>query len=421
MEKLLIEGGSRLSGTVVASGAKNAALPILAASILTRGRTVLSNVPEVADIRTMSRILSRLGIRVEAKGPHVIEISVDELKSFEAPYELVRTMRASILVLGPMLARYGRARVSMPGGCAIGERPIDLHLSALERMGARITIDHGHIEAVADRLKGAEIYLDYPTVTGTENIVSAAVLAEGTTVINNAAREPEIADLQNFLNSAGASVSGAGTPTIVVQGTDLLSGVEHRIIPDRIETGTFAIAAAITRGSVTIAGTRADFVTALLEKLHDAGCEVTVLGDSITVSCDERPRPVNITTLPYPGFPTDLQAQWLALMTLADGTSVVKETVFERRFMHVLELCRMGARIKVAGDTAVVTGVESLQGAEVMATDLRASASLVLAGLAAENTTTVSRVYHIDRGYEHIEQKLRSLGAKITREVSPTG
>lgn len=416
MQKLIIRGGKRLSGTVRASGAKNAALPVLAATILTEGTSRLYNVPAVVDITTMCKILAHLGVEVNAlEEGRALEINTHQTLNLEAPYDLVRTMRASVIVLGPMLAKYGRARVSMPGGCAIGERPIDMHLAGLEKMGARIKIDHGYVDASADRLVGAEVCLDYPTVGGTENIVCAATLAKGVTIIENAAKEPEIVDLADFLNKAGARISGAGTHRIEVEGVDSLIGVDHTVIPDRIEVGTFAIAGAITGGNVTIAESNPDHLTPLLEKLVDAGCEILVASDSITVRGNEKRQPVNIRTRPYPGYPTDLQAQWLALMTLADGASVVRETVFERRFMHVQELRRMGADIRIEGDTAIVTGVERLQGAQVMATDIRASASLILAGLAAENTTEVNRIYHLDRGYERIEEKLRSLGADIVR------
>ena len=418
MEKLIIKGGRRLSGTVLTSGAKNAALPILAATILTEGKSRLLNVPDVVDIDSMRKLLSTLGVAVSSPGEdrHIIEVNIGALSRLEAPYDLVRKMRASVVVLGPMLARYGRARVSMPGGCAIGERPIDMHLAALAKMGATIEIDHGYIEARARRLVGARISLDYPTVGGTENIICAATLAKGTTVIDNAAREPEIVDLADFLNAAGARVSGAGTHQVTVDGVDGLTGVEHSIIPDRIEAGTYALAAAITGGEVTVSRCNPGDLGAPLEKLLEAGCEVETSEDSLTVKATGRARPVGITTQPYPGYPTDLQAQWLAFMTLADGSSIVRETVFERRFAHVQELRRMGAKITVDGDMAVVTGVERLQGAPVMCTDIRASASLVLAGLAAENSTVISRIYHIDRGYERIEEKLRALGADIARK-----
>jgi len=418
MQKLVINGGKRLSGTVEVSGAKNAALPILAATILTDGKTRLNNVPAVADIDSMCRLLANLGVETEQArdSSHGLEVTIGELSSLEAPYDLVRKMRASVIVLGPMLARYGQARVSMPGGCAIGERPINMHLSALAKMGADISIDHGYVEARAKQLTGAEINLDYPTVGGTENIICAASLAKGTTVIDNAAKEPEIVDLADFLSRAGARISGAGTHRIVIEGVKSLSGVEHTVMPDRIEAGTHAIGAAITGGEVKVARSNPEHLGVLLEKLSDAGCVVESMAGSFTVKGCGRPRAVNVTTRPYPGYPTDLQAQWLALMTLAEGASVVKETVFERRFMHVQELRRMGARITVDGDTAVVTGVERLLGAPVMCTDIRASASLVLAGLAAANTTVISRVYHLDRGYESIEEKLRALGAEIVRE-----
>ncbi|HUT03334.1 MAG TPA: UDP-N-acetylglucosamine 1-carboxyvinyltransferase [bacterium] len=418
MENLIIKGGKRLSGTVLTSGAKNAALPILAATILTEGKTRLLNVPDVVDIDSMCKLLSNLGVAVSSPDSdrHTIELNIGHLSRLEAPYDLVRKMRASVIVLGPMLAKYGHARVSMPGGCAIGERPINMHLAALAKMGASIEIDHGYVEATAKRLVGTSINLDYPTVGGTENIICAAALARGTTVIDNAAREPEIVDLADFLNKAGAKVSGAGTHQVIVDGVDTLSGVEHSIIPDRIEAGTYALAAAITGGEVTVSGCNPNHLGAPLEKLLEAGCEIATSRDSLTVKATGRARPVSITTQPYPGYPTDLQAQWLAFMTLADGSSIIKETVFERRFTHVQELRRMGAKITVDGDTAVVTGVERLQGAPVMCTDIRASASLILAGLAAENSTVISRVYHLDRGYERIEEKLRPLGAEISRE-----
>ncbi len=418
MENLIIKGGKRLSGTVLTSGAKNAALPILAATILTEGKTRLLNVPDVVDIDSMCKLLSNLGVAISSRDAdrHIIDLNMGHLSQLEAPYDLVRKMRASVTVLGPMLAKYGHARVSMPGGCAIGERPINIHLTALAKMGASIEIDHGYVEATAGRLVGTSINLDYPTVGGTENIICAAALAKGTTVIDNAAREPEIVDLADFLNEAGARVSGAGTHQVIVDGVDTLRGVEHSIIPDRIEAGTYALAAAITGGEVTVSGCNPNHLGVLLEKLFDAGCEVSTSGNSLTVKATGRARPVSITTQPYPGYPTDLQAQWLAFMTLADGSSIIKETVFERRFTHVQELRRLGAKITVDGDTAVVTGVERLQGAPVMCTDIRASASLILAGLAAENSTVISRVYHLDRGYERIGEKLRPLGADIVRK-----
>jgi len=418
MENLIIKGGKRLSGTVLTSGAKNAALPILAATILTEGKTRLLNVPDVVDIDSMCKLLSNLGVAISSPDAdrHIIELNIGHLSRLEAPYDLVRKMRASVIVLGPMLAKYGHARVSMPGGCAIGERPINMHLAALAKMGASIEIDHGYVEATAKRLVGASINLDYPTVGGTENIICAAALAKGTTVIDNAAREPEIVDLADFLNKAGARVSGAGTHQVIVDGVDTLCGVEHSIIPDRIEAGTYALAAAITGGEVTVSGCNPSHLGAALEKLLEAGCKIETSRDSLTVKATGRARPVSITTQPYPGYPTDLQAQWLAFMTLADGSSIIKETVFERRLTHVQELRRMGAKITVDGDTAVVTGVERLQGAPVMCTDIRASASLILAGLAAENSTVISRVYHLDRGYERIEAKLRPLGADICRK-----
>lgn len=415
MEKLNIKGGRRLSGDVEISGAKNSALPILAAAILTEGTSRLTNVPGVVDIATLCGILSNLGMQIERSGANgdTIELSMGKLSSFEASYDLVRRMRASVVVLGPMLARFGRARVSLPGGCAIGERPINMHLSALAKMGADINMDHGYVDARATSLRGAEICLDYPTVGGTENIMCAASLAKGTTIIENAAREPEVVDLADFLNKAGAKIAGAGSDHIEIEGVSSLSGVEHRIIPDRVEAGTYAIAGAITGGKVRLRKARADHLTAVLNKLQEAGCELSVSEDSFEVLSPGRPRPVNVTTRPYPGYPTDLQAQWMAFMSLAKGASVLRETVFERRFTHVPELRRLGADITVDGDTAVVTGVSDLVGAQVMATDIRASASLILAGLAASNTTTINRLYHLRRGYARLEEKLRGVGAVI--------
>ncbi|MCD6326731.1 UDP-N-acetylglucosamine 1-carboxyvinyltransferase [bacterium] len=415
MEKLKITGSRVLSGSVITSGAKNAALPILAATILTEGRTRLFNVPGVVDMITMRKILQNLGVEAkEVEGRRdAVEINIDSLTSLEAPYDLVRKMRASVSVLGPMLAKYGRARVSMPGGCAIGERPIDMHLAAFSKMGAKIEMNHGYVEASAKRLRGAEVCLDYPTVGGTENTICAAVLADGVTVIDNAAREPEIADLAAFLNKAGAKIEGAGTSRIEIEGVASLSGVDYTIMPDRIEAGTYAIVGALCGGEVVVQNCNPGHLTVLLEKLAEAGCYVSATDNSITVRGCKRPRPVNIATHPYPGFPTDLQAQWMALMAFTEGTSIVREAVFERRFMHVPELRRMGAEIRVDGDTAAVTGVERLVGAPVMATDIRASASLFLAGLAAKNTTIISRIYHLRRGYERIEEKLKGLGAAV--------
>jgi UDP-N-acetylglucosamine 1-carboxyvinyltransferase len=412
---MIIEGEQRLAGSVRIGGAKNAALPILAATLLGNGSCTLSNVPRVVDVFTMSKLLAHLGARVESNGD-LTTVSVDEISSCRAPYELVKTMRASVLVLGPLLARHGEAFVALPGGCAIGARPINLHLTALELMGAEITIEHGNVHArVLGRLRGARIYFDVSTVTGTENIMMAACLADGTTVIENAAREPEIADLAQFLITRGARISGAGTDVITIQGVPALHGADHEIIPDRIETATYLVAGAITKGDVTVERCRPDHSEALLAKLREAGAELMIEKETIRIRASERLRCVNVKTLPYPGFPTDIQAQMMALMAVAQGSSMITETVFESRFMHVLELQRMGAEIRIDGNHAVVTGVERLSGAPVMASDLRASACLILAGLAAEGETRVGRVYHLDRGYEQLEQKLVGLGARVRR------
>jgi len=415
LDKLRIEGGVSLQGSVQIDGAKNAALPALAASLLAEDREVfLRNVPSVVDIRTMCKLLTHMGASVEAEGTS-IRILPGELTSLEAPYDLVRTMRASILTLGPVVARYGYAKVSSPGGCAIGERPIDLHLKGLEALGARIHLHGGYIEARADRLRGAEIYLDTPSVTGTENLMMAASLAEGQTVIENAAMEPEIADLAQFLKAMGANVEGEGTERIRIEGTTRLVGVSHRIIPDRIETATYAAAAAISRGNVLIQGADREMLAAVIQKMTAAGAAIAPEPDGIRVSSGDRLLGVDITTAPYPGFPTDVQAQFMAMMAVAQGTSVIREMVFENRFMHVAELRRMGADIRTEGSTAVVRGVSSLEGAPVMATDLRASASLVLAGLAARGQTKIARIYHLDRGYSRLEDKLSRLGARVRR------
>ena len=415
MESMIIEGEQRLAGSVRIGGAKNAALPILAATLLGNGSCTLSNVPRVVDVFTMSKLLAHLGARVESNGD-LTTVSVDEISSCRAPYELVKTMRASVLVLGPLLARHGEAFVALPGGCAIGARPINLHLTALERMGAEITIEHGNVHArVLGRLRGAQIYFDVSTVTGTENIMMAACLADGITVIENAAREPEIADLAQFLITRGARISGAGTDVITIQGVPALHGADHEIIPDRIETATYLVAGAITKGDVTVERCRPDHSDALLAKLREAGAELMIEKETIRIRAPERLGCVNVKTLPYPGFPTDIQAQMMALMAVAQGSSMITETVFESRFMHVLELQRMGAEIRIDGNHAVVTGVERLSGAPVMASDLRASACLILAGLAAEGETRVGRVYHLDRGYEQLDQKLVGLGARVRR------
>lgn len=415
MDKLIIRGGTPLRGQVEAGGAKNAALPAMVASLLTEESIQLHRVPQLGDVRTIVGLLNHLGVRVEGRGRETISLRADRIGQFEAPYQLVKTMRASVLVLGPLLARFGRARVSLPGGCAIGTRPINLHLAALEKMGATISLDAGYVEAKAPRLKGARITFDGQTVTGTENLMMAATLADGVTVLENAACEPEVTDLAALLNRMGASIEGAGTPTISIEGAPQLHGAEHEVIPDRIEAGTFMVAAAITGGDVTINRCLPSHLEAVTEKLRETGVVVEETDCSIRVCGDGRVRGVNIRTHPYPGFATDMQAQFMALMSSAQGSSVITETVFENRFMHVNELLRMGADIKVIGTTAFVHGVPMLSGAPVMATDLRASASLVLAGLAAQGITIVSRVYHLDRGYESIEQKLLGLGASIER------
>jgi UDP-N-acetylglucosamine 1-carboxyvinyltransferase len=414
VDRFLIRGGVRLEGKVRVSGAKNAALPILAASLLTEGEFILQNVPALMDVRTMLRVLAFMGAETRASG-HTARVANRNLTRLEAPYEMVKTMRASVLVLGPLVARYGEARVALPGGCAIGARPIDLHLRGLERMGAEIELAHGTIHARAKRLQGAEIVFDLPTVTGTENLMMAGTLARGRTVLENAAREPEVEELARVLNKMGARIAGAGTSLVTIEGVDELKPVQHAIIPDRIEAGTLLVAAAMTSGDVLIENCLVEHQDALVSKLREAGAEISSDGRGVRVRGPERIRPVEIKTLPYPGFPTDMQAQMMAMLARARGTSVISETVFENRFMHVLELCRMGADIKVEGHTAVVTGVPALQGAPVMASDLRASAALVLAGLVAEGTTEVTRIYHLDRGYERLEKKLRALGAEVRR------
>jgi UDP-N-acetylglucosamine 1-carboxyvinyltransferase len=418
VDSLLINGGLPLRGTVRVGGAKNAALPCMAAALLTDEPVALSNVPRLADVRTIARLLQHLGVEVEGLRTESLTLRAGRAGEPTAPYDLVRTMRASVLVLGPLVARYGRARVSLPGGCAIGPRPINLHLAGLEKLGATITLSDGYVEAKALRLRGERIVFDLQTVTGTENLMMAAALAEGTTVLENAACEPEVADLADLLNAMGARVRGAGTTTITVEGVASLRGAGHRIIPDRIETGTFALAAAITGGDVCIEGCEPRHLEALLEKLRETGARVEEGEGRLRVAAGGRARGVDVQTRTYPGFATDMQAQFMALMTLAEGQSAITETIFENRFMHVNELLRMGANIQVRGNTAVVRGVPGLSGAPVMATDLRASASLVLAGLAAAGTTQVLRIYHLDRGYEALEVKLRGLGADIRREAA---
>lgn len=414
MEKLKVTGGYRLSGEVKVSGAKNAALPILAASLLTADDLVLKNVPHLSDIRTMGKLLSGLGMRVE-RDNETVTLNAKTLDTLTAPYDLVKTMRASIVTLGPMLARFGEARVSLPGGCAIGARPVDQHIKGLKCMGAEVEIDHGYVVAKAKRLKGAHIVTDMVTVTGTENLLMAATLAEGTTVVENAAREPEVVDLADCLIAMGAKIRGAGTPIIEVEGVQSLHGATHRVLPDRIETGSFLVAALMTQGDVTVTDAAPHTLEIVLDKLREAGAVIEVGTDWIRAKMDRRPTAVSVRTVPHPGFPTDMQAQFMALDTIAEGTGRITETIFENRFMHVPELQRLGANITVDGHTAVVTGVEQLSGATVMATDLRASASLVIAGLVASGETIVDRIYHLDRGYDHMEVKLAALGAKIER------
>jgi len=416
MDKIIIEGGKPLKGTVKISGAKNAALPIIAACLLTGGWHRLHNVPHLRDIQTIKSIMSKLGVVFRGDN-NILEINSDNLRSHEAPYDLVKTMRASILLLGPLLARYGRANISLPGGCAIGERPVNLHLKALVSMGVDIRLDRGYVIAQVDRLKGANIFFDTPTVTGTENIMIAAVKASGQTVLKNAAKEPEIQDLANMLKSMGANIEGDGTDTIVIHGVDNLRPTQHTIIPDRIEAGTFMIAAAITKGDIKIQACRPEHVEALIEKLESAGAGIQVSDDTVFVKGPDIIKSVDIKTMPFPGFPTDLQAQFMSLMCIAKGRSIIRETVFENRFIHVSELKRMGADIEINGNQALVMGKDRLLSAPVMATDLRASASLILAGLVAKDgRTEVNRIYHLDRGYEAIEKKFVNLGATIWRE-----
>jgi UDP-N-acetylglucosamine 1-carboxyvinyltransferase len=418
MDKLLITGGQPLSGELRISGAKNAALPILAATLLSEGPVTIGNVPHLHDITTTMELLGRMGVELLIDEKLNIEANADTIKNFDAPYELVKTMRASILVLGPLVARFGRADVSLPGGCAIGSRPVNLHLEGLSAMGADITVRNGYIHAEAKRLRGCRLVLDQVTVTGTENLVMAAALASGTTVIENAAREPEVVDLANFLNEMGAKVHGAGTDIIEIEGVESLSGagLHYSILPDRIETGTYLVAAAMTAGKVKLKNTRPDLLDAVLVKLRQAGAEITCGDNWIELDMKgQRPQAVSLRTAPYPAFPTDMQAQFTAMNSIAQGVGVITETVFENRFMHVQEMQRMGANIEVESNTAIIRGVPMLTAAPVMATDLRASASLVLAGLVAEGQTVVQRIYHIDRGYECIEEKLSQLGATIRR------
>jgi UDP-N-acetylglucosamine 1-carboxyvinyltransferase len=424
MDKFVIRGGNPLLGTVRISGAKNAALPAMAAALLTEEPVILENIPQVRDIETTRKLLAAMGAEVElgyGRAQHRTTICCRNLNSPEASYELVKTMRASTLVLGPLVARCGRARVSLPGGCAIGARPIDLHIKGLERLGAQITQEHGYVEAQAKRLKGAEIVFDKITVTGTEDLLMAATLAEGETVMQNCAREPEVADLANLLNKMGAKIEGAGTATIRVQGVSKLHDAKHRIIPDRIEAATFIIAGALTDGDLNVSGCDPEHLLALLQKLQEVGVKTRHTSDSVRVQANGNLKAADMITEEYPGFPTDLQAQYMALATQAEGTSIITENIFENRFMHALEMTRMGANIKIEGRRAVVRGKSPLSGAAVLASDLRASASLVLAALVAEGETIIDRVYHIDRGYENIEEKLRGVGAQIRRigEILP--
>jgi len=414
MEKLIISGGKRLFGKIKASGSKNATLPIMAATLLSPNIHKLYNVPYLRDIQTMSKLLTYLQANVMLKD-NFLEIDTTKVRNFQAPYELVRTMRASVLVLGPMLARYGTAIVSLPGGCAIGARPINLHLAGLQKMGAEITLEAGYVKAKSKRLKGVNIYLDIPTVTGTENLLMAATLAKGITKIENAAQEPEIVDLAKALQSMGARIQGAGKSVILIEGVDELGQLEHKIIPDRIETATYMTAAAMTKGNIEIQDAKPEHLEAVILKLKEAGVNIDISKDGIRVKADSRPMATSVKTMPYPGFPTDMQAQFMALMCIADGTSIIRETIFENRFMHVAELRRMGADITIEGSTATIKGVEKLKGAPVMATDLRASASLVIAALVAEGNTIIDRVYHLDRGYERMEEKLKAIGAEIKR------
>ncbi len=417
MDKLIIEGGNRLVGTVKVSGAKNSALPLMAATLLTGGEFTLTNVPGLKDIETFSTLLSHFGAKVSENIDNTVTIDTTNVNQTDAPYELVKTMRASVLALGPLLARFKKARVSMPGGCAIGARPIDIHLKGLEALGAKVEVEHGYVIVSAEELTGADIALDFPTVTGTANLMLAAVFAKGTTTITGAAKEPEIEDLERALTDMGAKVEGAGTDTIKITGVeaDALRAIEYRVMPDRIEAGTFMVAAAMTTGNVLIEDCPKDNLQALIEKLKSSGAKITTEAGGLRVTGDKPIKSVDITTAPYPGFPTDMQAQMMAMMTISSGLSVISETIFENRFMHVAELRRMGAKIRTDKKNAVINGVRELSGAEIMATDLRASASLVLAGLVANGKTTISRIYHLDRGYEKIEDKLNKLGADIKR------
>jgi len=415
VDKLRIRGGVPLAGEVRISGAKNAALPIMCAALLSSKRLTLANMPRLMDVRTMARLLGQMGVEVRAEADGRMELEAARLGEPTAPYDLVKTMRAAVLVLGPLLARCGQARVSLPGGCAIGLRPVDQHVKGLQAMGATIAIEHGYMHASAQRLRGARIVMDMVTVTGTENLMMAATLAEGTTLIENAAREPEVVDLARCLLAMGARIDGAGSDVIRIDGVASLHGAQHTVMPDRIETGTYLAAAAATCGHVRLLGAAPDTLDATLEKLREAGARIAVRERTIEIQAPERPNAVSVRTAPYPGFATDMQAQFMALAAIADGTAVITETIFENRFMHALELQRLGADIAIQGNSAVVRGVERLQGASVMATDLRASAGLVIAGLVAEGETVVDRIYHLDRGYEALEAKLGALGARVER------
>lgn len=416
MNKLMINGGVTLSGDVRISGAKNAVLPILAATLLADGPATIENVPHLHDVTTTVELLGCMGVMVSIDEKLSVEVDSSTIENYTAPYHLVKTMRSSILVLGPLLARFGEAEVSLPGGCAIGSRPVDLHIKGLQDMGAEIDVSNGYIHAKADRLKGAHLVMDIVTVTGTENLMMAAALADGITIIENAAREPEVVDLANFINAMGGKISGAGTDSITIEGVEKLTGTRYRVLPDRIETGTYLVAAAITGGSIMVKDTAPHLLDAVTEKLREAGAKIEIGDDWISLDMEgRRPKAVNLRTAPYPAFPTDMQAQFAALNSVAEGTSTVVETIFENRFMHVQELKRMGADIEIEGNTAIIRGVDHLTSAPVMATDLRASASLIIAGLVASGETEVQRIYHIDRGYENIEEKLALLGAKIRR------
>jgi UDP-N-acetylglucosamine 1-carboxyvinyltransferase len=415
VDKLRIHGGRPLEGEVRVSGAKNAALPIMCAALLSEQPLRLTNVPYLMDVRTMAKLLRQMGVTADPPVDGRLALHAGRIKEPVASYELVKTMRASVLVLGPLLARCGRAKVSLPGGCAIGQRPVDQHVKGLQAMGATITVEHGYMNATAERLRGARIVMDLVTVTGTENLMMAAVLANGTTVLENAAREPEVVDLARCLLAMGAKIEGAGSDVIRIDGVPFLHGAQHRVMPDRIETGTYLAAAAAAGGRVRLTGAAPESLDATLEKLRETGARITIAEDSIEIEAAQRPKAVSVRTAPYPGFATDMQAQFMALASVANGTAVITETIFENRFMHALELQRLGADISIQGNSAVVRGVERLQGATVMATDLRASAGLVIAGLVAEGETVVDRIYHLDRGYEALESKLSALGARVER------